>query len=113
MSTSKSRSHRRYSGEQKEHAVRLVRLRRDETGERHGSVTAVAEQLGFGPESVRVWVKQADLDDGVVAAEGGSSPADLARIGELEQKVRELERVNGILRTSASFFAAELDRPHR
>ena len=54
MSTSRSRSHRRYSREQKEHAVRLVRLRRDETGERHGSVTAVAEQLGFGPESVRV-----------------------------------------------------------
>jgi transposase-like protein len=43
MSASKKRTNRRYSPEQKEHAVRLVRLRRDETGERHGSVTTVAE----------------------------------------------------------------------
>lgn len=113
MSTSKKSTNRRYSLEQKEHAVRLVRLRRDETGERHGSVTTVAEQLGFGPESVRQWVRDADHADGLIGENGASAPADEARIRELEQEVKELRRVNGILKTSASFFAAELDRPHR
>jgi len=113
MSKSKSKRSRRYSSEQKEHAVRLVRLRRVETGESFGSVRAVAEQLGFGVESVRKWVHDADLAEGLVAGDGGPAPADEARIRELEQEVKELRRVNGILRTSASFFAAELDRPHR
>jgi len=114
MSKSKSKRSQRYSSEQKEHAVRLVRLRRVETGEGFGSVKAVGEQLGFGIESVRKWVHDADLAEGLVAGkDGGAAPADEARIRELEQEVKELRRVNGILRTSASFFAAELDRPHR
>ena len=65
MSYPKGSSQRRYSPAEKENAVRLVRLRREETGESHGSVKAVAEQLGFGVESVRAWVKQADIDNGV------------------------------------------------
>jgi transposase-like protein len=60
MSGSGNKTHRRYTPEQKENAVRLVRLRRAETGESHGSVKAVADQLGYGVESVRSWVKQAD-----------------------------------------------------
>jgi transposase len=39
--------------------------------------------------------------------------ADKTRIVELEQEVRELRRANSILRSSATFFAAELDRPLR
>lgn len=46
MSYPKGSSQRRYSPVEKENAVRLVRLRREETGESHGSVKAVAEQLG-------------------------------------------------------------------
>lgn len=30
---------------------------------RHGTVKRVPEQLGYGPESVRSWLRQADLDD--------------------------------------------------
>ena len=55
---------RRYKQGEKDNAVRLVRLRRAETGEKHGSVQAVAAHLGFGSESVRAWVRQADIDDG-------------------------------------------------
>jgi transposase len=113
MSKSKGKRSRRYSPEQKEHAVRLVRLRRAETGESFGSVSAVGEQLGFGIESVRKWVHDADFAEGLVAGKNGAAPAGEARIRELEQEVKELRRVNGVLRTSASFFAAELDRPHR
>ena len=104
------RTQRRYAPEEKENAVRLVRLRRAETGERHGSVKAVADQLGYGVESVRAWVKQADIDDGVTA---GTTTADVKRIKALEQELKEVKRANAILRSASVFFAAELDRPHR
>ena len=55
---------RRYTKAQKEQAVRLVRQIREETGERHGAVQRVARQLGYGVETVRKWVKQADIDAG-------------------------------------------------
>ena len=110
MSYPKGSSQRRYSPVEKENAVRLVRLRREETGESHGSVKAVADQLGFGVESVRSWVKQADIDDGV---KPGTTTADAERIKQLEQELKELRRANSILRSASAFFAAELDRAHR
>ena len=110
MRTRKGSSQRRYQPAEKENAVRLVRLRREETGESHGSVKAVADQLGFGVESVRSWVKQADIDDGV---KPGTTTADAERIRQLEQELKELRRANAILRSASAFFAAELDRPHR
>ena len=76
---------RRYTVEQKEQAVRLVRKIRAETGQAHGAVKRVAAQLGYGVESVRSWVKQADIDGGE----------------------------NEILRRASIFFATELDRPQR
>ena len=33
-------------------------------GHRAGTVQRVARQLGYGVESVRMWVRQADIDDG-------------------------------------------------
>jgi transposase len=101
---------RRYTREQKDQAVRLVRKIRAETGERHGAVKRVAEQLGFGIESVRAWVQQADIDDGATA---GVSTVESERVKRLEQENRELRRANEILRRAATFFAAELDRPQR
>jgi len=90
--------------------VRLVRQLRAETGQRHGAVQRVAEQLGYGVESVRNWVKRADVNDGTRA---GTSSADAARIRDLEQEVKELRRANEILKKASAFFAAELDRPHK
>ena len=101
---------RRYSSEEKAAAVRMVRTLRAELGTEHGTVQRVASQLGYGVESVRMWVKQADIDDGHVA---GVSTAEARRVGELEQEVRELRRANEILKRAASFFGAELDRQHR
>ncbi|GAB3275575.1 transposase [Sinomonas notoginsengisoli] len=101
---------RRYSPEEKAAAVRMVRTLRAELGTEHGTVQRVAAQLGYGVESVRAWVRQADIDDG---AAPGVSTAEGRRVRELEQEVRELRRANEILKRAASFFGAELDRQHR
>ena len=103
-------STRRYSAEEKAQAVRLVRQLRAELGTDHGTVRRVAHQLGYGVESVRAWVRQADIDDG---ERPGTTTVDRERIKELEQEVRELRRVNAILKSASAFFAAELDRPRR
>src|SRR6186997_709009 len=109
-SASRAPTTRRYSKVQREQAVRLVRQLREETGEKHGAVQRVARQLGFGVETVRKWVNQADVDDGV---RPGTSTEENAKIRRLEQEVRELRRANEILKSASAFFAAELDRPQR
>ena len=101
---------RRYSEAEKERAVRAVRQLRKELGTDHGTVKRVAEQLGYGTESVRLWVNQADVDDG---ARPGVSTDEAARVKALEQEVRELRRANEILKRAATFFGAELDRQHK
>ena len=101
---------RRYSQEQKDQAVRLARQLRKELGTDHGVVQRVAGQLGYGVESVRLWLKQADIDDGLTA---GTTTAEAERVRQLEQENKELRRTNAILRSASAFFAAELDRPQR
>ena len=101
---------RRYSEAEKEQAVRAVRQLRKELGTDHGTVRRVAEQLGIGAESLRGWVKQAEIDQGV---KPGVTSVEAARVKELEQENRELRRTNAILRSASAFFAAELDRPQK
>ena len=66
--------------------------------------------MGIGVESLRNWVKQAEIDDGV---KPGVTTAEAERVRQLEQENRELKRANEILRRASAFFAAELDRPSR
>jgi transposase len=106
---SKNPSTRRYSPAEREQAVRLVRQLRKELGTDQGTVGRVARQLGYGVESVRSWVKQADIDQGVTP---GTTTVETERIRALEQENRELKRSNEILRRASAYFAqAELDRP--
>ncbi|WP_442933264.1 transposase [Micromonospora psammae] len=76
------------------------------------------------PAALRTWVKQAETDAtglgmrGVArlrhaGASSGTTSSEAARIAELERENRELRRANQILKSAASFFAAELDRPSR
>ena len=97
---------RRYTEQQREQAVRLVQLAREE-GRGFAAVQRIADQLGYGVESVRQWVKQSDIDAG---AKAGLSTSERERMREMEAEIRELRRVNGILEAAASFFGAALDR---
>ena len=90
--------------------MRAVRQLRKELGTDHGTVKRVADQLGVGVETLRGWVKQAEIDAGV---KPGVTSAEAERVRQLEQENRELRRANEILRRASAFFAAELDRPHR
>jgi transposase len=101
---------RRYTREEKAAAVRMVRSLRAELGHDQGTVHRVARQLGYGVESVRLWVAQADIDDGKTP---GTTTGDARRIADLEQENRELRRANEILKRAATFFGAELDRQSR
>ena len=103
-------STRRYSQEEKDAAVRMVRTLRAELGTEQGTVARVARQLGYGLESVRAWVRQAEIDEGHVP---GVTTDEADRVKALEQENRELRRANEILRRAATFFGAELDRQHK
>jgi transposase len=82
----------------------------DRGDQRQGLVTRIARQLGIGPESLRKWVHQAEVD----RRQRPGTPSDEARrIADLERENRELRRANEILRSASAFFAAELDRPQR
>lgn len=105
-------SQKRYPPELRERAVRMaLDLISEQGGQRFGVVTRVARELGIGTESLRTWLKQAEIDSGRRA---GTSTADAQRIAELEREVRELRRANDILKAASIFFATELDgRPKK
>ena len=70
-------------------------------------ISRVARQLGVGDESLRTWVKQADIDAG---APSRADDRGAGRADELRKENRELRRSNDILQAAATFFGAELDR---
>jgi transposase len=98
---------RKYPDELRERAVRLVLDVKDDAGSVSAACTRVGEQLGINADTLRGWVKQAEIDSG---ARPGVSSADSARMRALEKENAELRRANAILRTASAFFAAELDR---
>lgn len=104
-------SQKRYPPELRDRAVRMARdLVAEQGGQRFGVVPRVARELGIGPESLRSWLRQADVDDG---HRPGTSTADKERIAALERENRELRRANDILKAASVFFATELDGPRK
>jgi transposase len=101
---------KQYPAELRERAVRLVREAQQNADAAYGAPARIAQQLGINADTLRGWLKQADIDNG---ARPGVTTSESARIAELEREVRELKRANQILRSASAFFAAELDRPSR
>jgi len=104
-------THKRYPPELKERAVRMVAEITDDQGSEWAAMTRVAELLGVGtPETVRKWVRQAQVDAG---ARPGTTSEETEQVRRLKRENAELRRANAILKAAAAFFGAELDRPSR
>ena len=71
---------------------------------------SIADKLDIHRETLRVWVRRAEVDDG---RRPGLTSDERVRMRDLEREVRELRRANEILKRASAFFAAELDRPSR
>lgn len=81
-----------------------------EIGER-GAIGRVADQLGIHRETLRSWVRQADIDGGLAP---GTTTEQLEELRRLRKENSELRRANEILKSASAFFARELDpRPPR
>ncbi len=98
---------RKYPDEVRDRAVRLVLDMAESAGSVSGACRRVGEELGINSDTLRGWVKQAQIDNG---SRPGTTMADAGRIRQLEKENAELRRANAILRTASAFFAAELDR---
>jgi transposase len=67
------------------------------------SIAEVAHDFDVSQESVRRWMRQADIDDGVV---DGLTSAEQVEIVQLRRRARQLEMENEILRRAAAYFAS-------
>jgi len=101
----------RYSPEYRERAVRMLQEQQDQHSSQWAALQSVSAKIGCTAETLRKWVKQADIDQG---RREGLSSTDRERLKELERENRELKQANEILRKASAFFAqAELDRRPR
>lgn len=99
----------KYPEELRERAVRMVAEIRPEYGSQWAAICAVAGKLGVGtPETVRTWVRRAEVDAGDRPGVTSERAEELKR---LKRENAELRRANEILKAAAAFFGAELDRP--
>jgi transposase len=100
---------KQYPRELRERAVRLVAEQRDQYETEYAAIRSIAAKLGIAtPESLRKWVRQAEIDGG---QRPGVSSEESAEVRRLRAEVKELRRANEILKAASAFFAAELDRP--
>jgi transposase len=98
-----------YPQELRERAVRMVAEVRPNYESDWAAITAVAQKLGVGTaETLRKWVRQAQVDGG---QRPGVSSEESAELKRLKRENAELRRANEILKAASAFFAAELDRP--
>jgi transposase len=74
------------------------------------AIESIAGKLDLNRETLRVWVRRAEVDDG---RRPGLTTDERARMKELERENKELRRANEILKAASAFFGAELDRQSR
>ena len=102
---------KRYPVELRERAVRMVAEIRGQHESEWAAMTQVSRLLGIGSaETVRKWVRQAEVDAGTRL---GTTTEESAELKRLKRENAELKRANAILKAASAFFAAELDRPQR
>ena len=101
----------RYDENTKARAVRLVREHREDYDSEWAAMKAISGRLGMNPETLRKWVRQAEIDAGEAA---GVSSEEKRELRELRRKNRELEQTKSSrpqqvsLRGSATRYTADL-----
>ena len=100
----------KYTPEIRAKAVRLVREHRDEYDTEWAAMKAISARLGMNVETLRKWVRQAEVDEGRAA---GTTTLESQELRELRKKNRELEETIEILKAATSFFVRESDPRRR
>lgn len=98
----------RYSADFRARAMRLVAEARPEHETEWAAITSVASKLGVSSETLRLWIRRAEVDEGT---RPGTTSQESAELKRLRRENAELRRANEILKAASAFFAAELDRP--
>ena len=99
---------KRYSQEVRERAVRMVFEHQGEHESQWAALNSIAGKIGCTAETLRKWVRQAEINQG---SRNGLTSSEREKLKQLERENRELKRANEILRKASAYFAqAELDR---
>ena len=93
-----------YPPEFRREAVQLVR----ESGK---SRRQIARELDVSTETLRQWVKQAELDDGL--RHDGLTSEETEEVRQLRREIKALREEREILKKAATFFAKETDQTRR
>jgi transposase len=100
----------KYDEQTRAKAVRLVIDHVDDYDCEWAAIKAVSARLGMTAETLRRWVRQAQIDAGQAV---GVSSESAREIRELKRKNAEPERTIEILKPATSFFARESDPRQR
>ena len=76
----------------------------------YATCKALAPKLDVGPESLRRWVLQSQVDAGV---KDGPTTDEQDELKRLRAENRDLKEANEILKAASIFFARELDPRRR
>jgi transposase len=94
-----ARRYRSYPAEFRQKVVELARAGR--------KVDDLADEFSLARQTVRNWVKQADLDTG--RRHDGLTSAEQDEIARLRKRVKQLEIERDILSKATAWFARETD----
>jgi len=97
---------KKYDDDTKTKAIRLVTEHSEDYASEYEAIKTVAGRLGMNPETLRKWLRQAEVDTGRVE---GTTTASAREIRELKRKNAELEKTIEILKAATSFFVRESD----
>ena len=100
----------KYDEQARAKAVRLVQDHRADYASEWEAIKTVSGRLGMNAETLRKWLRQAEVDIGQVE---GVTSASAREIRELKRRNAELERTVEILKAATSFFVREGDPQHR
>lgn len=99
---------RKYSLEMRERALRMLGEARPEYPTLMAAIRHVAGMLGMSPETLRLWQRRYEVDNG---KRPGVTREEAVEITRLKRENSELRKANEILKAASIFFAKELDHP--